>query len=71
MLLNNAVEWENILLPVLVHVCKMDKAICVKYVVAICVKYVVAKQGHSVSYNDQSEAKKQETAAKRKQQRKH
>ena len=67
----NAVERKNrdcktgtlqSLLPALVSLYKMDKA--------VCAKYVVAKQGHSVSYNDQSEAKKQETAAKRKQQRK-
>ena len=61
----NAVERKNrdcktgtpqSLLPALVSLYKMDKA--------VCAKYVVAKQGHSVSYNDQSEAKKQETAAK-------
>ena len=61
----NAVEQKNrdcktvtpqLLLPALVNLYKMDKA--------LCAKYVVAKQGHSVSYNDQSEAKKQVTAAK-------
>lgn len=67
----NAVEHKNrdcktatpqALLPALVNLYKMDKA--------ICAKYIVAKQGHSISYSDQSEAKKQETAVKRKQQRK-
>ena len=52
---SSAVEWKNrdyktatpqSLLPALVNLYKMDKA--------ICAKYVVAKQGHSVFYNDHS-----------------
>ena len=54
----NAVEHKNrdcktatpqALLPALVNLYKMDKA--------ICAKYIVAKQGHSISYSDQSKAK--------------